>query len=288
MTSFGGYFFFHGNDYTGQTEAWNGSQWITVSAGGHPHDPPPRTYAGMIFDPAVSGLVMFGGRNDLGSYPADHALSDTWRLVGTQWVRLQTRPTPPAMDFPSFVYDTDHHFGVMYGKGTWLFTSARAGGGYLMCASDGGIFTFGDAKFYGSTGNIHLNRPIVGIARTPTRRGYWLSASDGGIFAFGDATFRGSTGNIHLNQPIVGMAATPTGLGYWLVARDGGIFTFGDAHFYGTIAAAAPTIAVSASPTGHGYWIFASNGTVHAFGDARPHGAVSGDIRAPIVGATAT
>ena len=77
-------------------------------------------------------------------------------------------------------------------------------------ASDGGVFSFGDAAFYGSTGAIHLNQPIVGMAATPTGQGYWLVASDGGIFSFGDAAFYGSTGAIHLNQPIVGMAATPT------------------------------------------------------------------------------
>jgi hypothetical protein len=31
-------------------------------------------------------------------------------------------------------------------------------------ASDGGIFSFGDAQFYGSEGSQHLNRPVVGIA----------------------------------------------------------------------------------------------------------------------------
>ncbi|MFN8037430.1 MAG: hypothetical protein U0V73_16035 [Acidimicrobiia bacterium] len=90
------------------------------------------------------------------------------------------------------------------------------GRGYWLVASDGGIFTFGDASyytasfplpFYGSTGAVHLNQPIVGMASTPTGMGYWLVASDGGIFAFGDAPFFGSTGAIHLNQPIVGMAA---------------------------------------------------------------------------------
>ena len=55
-------------------------------------------------------------------------------------------------------------------------------------ASDGGIFAFGDADFYGSTGAMHLNEPIVGMAATSDGRGYWLVASDGGIFAFGDAT----------------------------------------------------------------------------------------------------
>ena len=72
--------------------------------------------------------------------------------------------------------------------------------------------------FYGSTGTVHLAKPIVGMAATPTGKGYWLVASDGGIFAFGDADFYGSTGNVHLAKPIVGMAATPTGKGYWLVA----------------------------------------------------------------------
>jgi hypothetical protein len=38
------------------------------------------------------------------------------------------------------------------------------GGGYWLVASDGGIFTFGDAGFFGSTGAIHLNRPIVGMS----------------------------------------------------------------------------------------------------------------------------
>ncbi|MCZ7527377.1 MAG: S8 family serine peptidase [Acidimicrobiia bacterium] len=85
-----------------------------------------------------------------------------------------------------------------------------------------GIFAFGDAGFFGSTGAIRLNQPIVGMAATPSGSGYWLVASDGGIFAFGDAGFFGSTGAIRLNQPIVGMAATPSGSGYWLVASDGG------------------------------------------------------------------
>ena len=97
-------------------------------------------------------------------------------------------------------------------------------------------------KFYGSTGAIHLNQPVVGMSATPDGKGYWLVASDGGIFTFGDAAFYGSTGAIHLNKPIVGMAPTPDGLGYWLVASDGGIFTYGDAAFIGTIGGAGQTV----------------------------------------------
>jgi hypothetical protein len=81
-------------------------------------------------------------------------------------------------------------------------------------ASDGGIFAFGDAAFFGSTGSISLNKPIVGMAATPTGHGYWFVASDGGVFNYGDAGFLGSTGSIPLNSPIVGMAATPGRAGY--------------------------------------------------------------------------
>ena len=60
---------------------------------------------------------------------------------------------------------------------------------YWLVASDGGIFSFGDAGFHGSTGAIKLNKPIMGMASTHHGDGYWLVASDGGIFSFGDATF---------------------------------------------------------------------------------------------------
>src|SRR4051812_23690245 len=38
--------------------------------------------------------------------------------------------------------------------------------GYWVTARDGGIFTYGDAPFLGSTGGMHLNQPIVGMAPT--------------------------------------------------------------------------------------------------------------------------
>ena len=69
-----------------------------------------------------------------------------------------------------------------------------------MVAGDGGIFSFGDATFFGSTGAMRLNQPVVGMASTPSGNGYWLVARDGGIFAFGDATFLGSAGAVRLRS----------------------------------------------------------------------------------------
>ncbi|MDQ1568466.1 MAG: hypothetical protein QOF96_3346 [Actinomycetota bacterium] len=141
--------------------------------------------------------------------------------------------------------------------------------GYWFVAADGGIFAFGNAGFFGSTGSLRLRQPIVGMAATPSGNGYWLVAADGGIFAFGDAPFYGSTGNIRLSQPIVGMASTPTGKGYWFVARDGGVFAFGDAKFFGAAGGPpSPVVGMAASPTGKGYWCVARDGTVYGFGDA--------------------
>jgi hypothetical protein len=90
--------------------------------------------------------------------------------------------------------------------GTVFATTLPQATGYWLVASDGGIFAFGDAQFYGSTGAMTLNKPIVGMTATPDGKGYWLVASDGGIFAFGDAQFYGSTGAVTLNKPIVGLA----------------------------------------------------------------------------------
>jgi Beta-lactamase enzyme family len=153
------------------------------------------------------------------------------------------------------------------------------GGGYWLVAADGGVFTFGDASFEGSLGNLTLNAPIVGMAATPDGRGYWLVAADGGVFTFGDAGFDGSLGNLTLNAPIVGMAATPGGHGYWLVAADGGVFTFGDASFdgsLGNLTLNAPIVGMAATPDGGGYWLVAADGGIFTFGDAPFEGSGAG------------
>ncbi|HEY4929689.1 MAG TPA: hypothetical protein VIH95_11110 [Acidimicrobiales bacterium] len=166
------------------------------------------------------------------------------------------------------------------------------GGGYWMVASDGGIFAFGDAGFYGSAGSLPLNKPIVGMAATTDGKGYWLVASDGGIFAYGDAGFYGSTGSETLNKPIVGMAATPGGKGYWLVASDGGIFAYGDAGFYGStgnLSLNKPVVGMTPTPNGKGYWFVASDGGIFAYGDAGFHGSTGSlTLNQPIVGMAQT
>jgi hypothetical protein len=181
-------------------------------------------------------------------------------------------------------YDTSgaHEFGLLE-----AYTPPQ---GYWLDASDGGIFNYG-APFYGSTGGMHLNAPVVGMAATPGDGGYWLVASDGGVFAYGDAQFYGSTGGTHLNAPIVGMAATSDGRGYWLVAADGGIFSYGDALFHGSAGSLhlnAPVVGMAATASGDGYWLAASDGGIFTYGDAVFYGSTGGiHLNKPVVGMAA-
>jgi surface antigen len=174
--------------------------------------------------------------------------------------------------------------------------------GYWLVGSDGGIFSFGLATFYGSTGSLNLQRPVVSITPTATRVGYWLVASDGGIFSFGDAVYYGSIPGLglspadssasrRLNAPIVGMVPSSDGKGYFMVASDGGVFAFGDATYAGSCPGIGgcfgTAVAVMPDATGNGYWVVTKTGGVYDFGDAPSFGP-SVRSSSPVVSATRT
>jgi hypothetical protein len=172
--------------------------------------------------------------------------------------------------------------------------------GYWLVGSDGGIFTFGSSTFWGSTGSLKLQRPVVGIVPTKDRGGYWLDASDGGVFSFGDTQFYGSVPGLglhpagsglpnSLNAPIVGMVPSNDDNGYFMVASDGGVFAFGDARFAGSCpgigGCSGTAVAVMPDHSGNGYWVVTSSGNIYTFGDAPYFGAPA---RGTVTSAVAT
>jgi Tol biopolymer transport system component len=206
----------------------------------------------------------------------DGFLSSSIPVVGTQgsWIGVQG-PTAPSPQPPPTV-------GA---------ASTSSGNGLWTAASDGGVFTFGDAQFLGSMGGKPLNAPVVGMASTPSGDGYWEVASDGGIFSFGDADFYGSMGGKPLNKPVVGMASDPATGGYWEVASDGGVFSF-NAPFFGSaggIRLNKPVVGMAATPDGRGYWLVASDGGIFAYGDAGFYGSTGGtSLNQPVTGMTSS
>jgi Glycosyl hydrolases family 43 len=158
--------------------------------------------------------------------------------------------------------------------------------GYHLFARDGGVFTFGAARFAGSMGATALRGPVVEGASDSATGGYWEVGGDGGVFAF-DAPFEGSMGGRALDAPVVGMAPTSDGRGYWLVGADGGIFAFGDAGYFGSMGGRhldAPVVGMAPTSDGRGYWLVGADGGIFAFGDAPFSGSMGArHLDAPVV-----
>jgi hypothetical protein len=177
------------------------------------------------------------------------------------------------------------------GSATFIVRPVPSYPGYELVASDGGIFNYGGAPFWGSTGGQHLNAPVVGMASALFGdNGYYLVAADGGVFTFGPVPFYGSHGGQPLNKPIVGMAIDPATGGYWLVASDGGIFNY-NAPFFGSHGGQPlnqPIVGMASTPDGGGYWLVAADGGIFNYGDAAFLGSHGGaPLNAPIVGMAA-
>ena len=84
------------------------------------------------------------------------------------------------------------------------------GGGYWLVGSDGGIFNYGNAGFFGSVPGQGIvgQPPIVGISRTPSGAGYWLVGSNGAVYSYGDAAFLGAPSGLRLVAPLSGISSS--------------------------------------------------------------------------------
>ena len=146
--------------------------------------------------------------------------------------------------------------------------STPDGGGYWFVASDGGVFAFGDARFFGSTGAMRLNKPVVGMASTPDGGGYWLVASDGGVFAFGDARFFGRPAACASASRSSAWRRRPTaaGTGWW--RPTAACSPSATPAFWGStggIRLNAPIMGMAPDDATGGYWLVGSDGGVFCF-----------------------
>ena len=104
-----------------------------------------------------------------------------------------------------------------------------------MVAADGGIFTFGDARYFGSWANQNLPDAVVGLLPTPDGGGYSIVTTDGVVLGLGDAQVFGS---LTLNPdatPVSAIIGNGSGTGYWLLDPDAWSYSFSTPTPEGTL-----------------------------------------------------
>ncbi|HEY1444264.1 MAG TPA: Ig-like domain-containing protein [Acidimicrobiales bacterium] len=209
----------------------------------------------------------------------------------SSWVEFSVQSRTIACLFAKVTGVTSPSFVQLVGTpiAESVVTPPSAPQGYWLVARDGGIFSY-NRTFFGSTGSIVLNKPIVGMATTNDERGYWMVGADGGIFAYGDAPYVGSLPARHINvSNIVTMVSDPSTLGYYVIGSDGSVWNFnapqlGDLPFFGihvnNIVGAALT------PSDKGMYLVGADGKVYVLlGDGHFQGDATGlPLNAPIVG----
>jgi hypothetical protein len=155
--------------------------------------------------------------------------------------------------------------------------------GYNILTAPGGIYSFGDATYWGNLIDHGYPGPAVGLSETPAGDGYAILTGPGNLYTFGTAGYYGNLTDHHYPGPAVALDYTPnpgtinspTGHGYAILTASGAIYTFGDAGYYGNlIDHGYPGRAVSFawSASGHGYWILTDSGNLYSFGDAGYYG----------------
>jgi hypothetical protein len=163
--------------------------------------------------------------------------------------------------------------------------------GYWLVGKDGGVFTFGDAKYWGSLGGKKHTaaHDVIAIVPTVDGHGYWLCDASGVVTAFGDALKLPSLLPSKATVPIVGFAVLHDQRGAWVVNADGVVFHLGQSYVYGSLQGkklAQPIVGIARTTNGRGYWLTDSKGNVFTFGSAKPAIAPP-TLKAPIVSISA-
>jgi hypothetical protein len=147
--------------------------------------------------------------------------------------------------------------------------------GYSILNQGGGIYSFGDALYYGNLIDHGYPGPGVGIAATPDGHGYNILTGPGAIYSFGNANYFGNLLDHHYPGPATALSYTPSGGGYAILNQGGGIYTFGDALYFGNLIDhhyPGTAIGLAYTSTGNGYWILTTSGALYSFGDAGYYG----------------
>lgn len=107
VTLFGGYNGAGGVQY-GDTWTWDGATWTQLFP---VTSPSALTGAGMAYDAALGGVVLFGGYD--GGY--GDTLNDTWTWNGVNWTEMKPATVPPNCYWAGMTYDPLVQGVMMFG-----------------------------------------------------------------------------------------------------------------------------------------------------------------------------
>jgi len=168
------------------------------------------------------------------------------------------------------------------------FTTASAGSGYWMLASDGRVYSFGGAPFLGSARRSLGAGQAVDLEPNPANDGYWIVDAAGSVYTYGNTGYHGGLtgGTLLPGETVTSISSSASGRGYWLFTTTGRVFAFGDAPWFGDLRAVrlnGPVLDSIPSPSGNGYYMVASDGGIFAYGDARFAGSMGATrLNAPV------
>jgi hypothetical protein len=154
-------------------------------------------------------------------------------------------------------------------------------GGYYLAASNGQLFSVGDAQSLGRLPR-KLPSPVVGLAVDATNGGYWVALENGNVYGF-NAPF-GRITNVRGGSPVVAIDSIPNGAGYYLLRANGVVSSAGNAQLFGNAAlpASETAVALAVTPDGLGYYVALSDGSIQTFGDAVLFGAPASRQSPPV------
>jgi hypothetical protein len=211
--------------------------------------------------------------------------------VTSSWVEFSVQSKQIACLFATVSGQTSPTLSDLGGTpiAVSILPSPTAAQGYWLVARDGGVFSY-NRSFFGSTGSIKLNKPIVGMATTNDENGYWMVGADGGIFAFGDAPYVGSLPADHISaSDVVAIVSDPSTDGYYIIGADGSVWNF-DAPQLGNLPFLGfhvnDIVGAALTPDDKGMYLAGADGKVYALlGDGTFQGDASSiPLNAPIVG----
>jgi cell wall-associated NlpC family hydrolase len=159
------------------------------------------------------------------------------------------------------------------------------GHGYWLITANGDVYTYGDARFFGTASLSAGAGDAVRLVPTADGAGYWVVTAQGSVYSFGDAHSFGSAAPDGAAGRVVDMAATPEDQGYWLLTAAGDVYGFGDARYLGSSLVKPgwdPAERIVSDAAGDGYWVVDQNGTAVAFGAAGAVPPTQGLLFAPV------